>query len=148
MVKRKEVNRSVEVWQPAVLRLTAFTVTPDPLVTEDWWEMIVGAPSETTIRQTKTQERLEEGTFLEGKLAGLEINRLAKWAVLRRRAIIAPLFPQEPILETGESYASHLEVDINSSANRKEELPSNQLEPLFTELSSLAKEIAENGDVE
>src|SRR5258706_11216068 len=67
MAKQKEGNGRVEVWQPAVLRLTAFTQAPND-VSEDWWKMIVDTPSETTVRQAKTQEYIEEGPFSQGKL--------------------------------------------------------------------------------
>jgi hypothetical protein len=72
MVKRKAVAPTIVAWQPVTLRLTVFTQPPYEGA-EEWWKATVGSPAEKVVTQAKTQERTEEGTFLQGKLT-LEIN--------------------------------------------------------------------------
>src|SRR5262249_10353878 len=53
-----------------------------------------------------------------GKIAELEINRLSKWAVLTYQAVVVPNLLGSP-RQVGESYASHLELDISTPDQQK-----------------------------
>lgn len=253
MAKRGAVSRTVIAWQPAILRLTAFTQSPYG-GSEDWWKKVVGTTAETEFTNAKTQERIKEGVFLNGKLTlninpiridwryavteeisqrgqqfntlgafsenntrfrrlmdkwlsapsippitrlafgavwlqptdtltksteilasclpfldlkdvpefqyhinrprksrsgitDLEINRLSKWNLLKLRSVVSLLGSPSPLHPVAETYASYLEVDINTSADYKQALPNAQLPTLFAELIELGIEIAEKGDI-
>jgi hypothetical protein len=79
-------------------------------------------------------------------ISGLEINRVAKWAVLSLNASI--LKPNSPVVNVPEIFAAHLELDINTSQRYKENIPTDKLSNIFIEMVDLGKEITQKGDIE
>jgi hypothetical protein len=85
-------------------------------------------------------------------VAGVSINRLARWAALRA---VSGLF-SEPIVAVDlealakmpgahEVFGARIELDVNTTSF--EHKPANRYMTLFSELQSLALELALNGDV-
>jgi len=83
------------------------------------------------------------------QIADLMINRLTKWSVLRRGLARFDLLPDARVslFPSSETFSCRLELDINTSAEYKEDLPSDRLSNIFNELVDLAKEITLNGDI-
>lgn len=79
----------------------------------------------------------------------LEINRLTKWSVAKRGIVRFQLSPdaQVSLFPSLETYGCRLELDINTVADYKGDLPSEQLSNIFQELIDLGKEIAITGDI-
>lgn len=82
---------------------------------------------------------------------GLVINRLSTWAVLTFRQFALEMLPESggraiPVGMEPLS-ACRVELDINSSADFRGEIPGDALPGLFGELIELAKEITEKGDI-
>lgn len=78
----------------------------------------------------------------------MRINRLSNWSV--RAWKVVPVTPQGMNLSGAgvtAKYGCHLDLDINTDAERAEDFSQDVLEPLLDELISLAKEITEEGDI-
>lgn len=74
------------------------------------------------------------------------VNRLSSWSVARVRLIgISGAGVQE--IAGADTFACNLELDINTPAERDQEIPSDRLVPMLDELVLLAKEIMESGAV-
>ncbi len=84
----------------------------------------------------------------ESGVAGLRINRLSRWTVASVGTIqISPGIPHlQPISRTG-AFATHVELDMNTSPEFSGNLPKEKLKGIFEELVHLAQEIAEQGDI-
>lgn len=80
------------------------------------------------------------------EMAGMVINRLAKWAVAQKSLskLAIPSFRSHSL---GQTQACKLELDINTNAEFEGELPQAKLNPLFSELINFAKEIVKKGDM-
>jgi len=81
---------------------------------------------------------------------GLRVNRLSKWAAIRLiMGVMAPAGPGVPMRypPVADVYATRLELDISSDADRNEDLPRKTLGELLLELIEHANRIAINGDV-
>ena len=84
-------------------------------------------------------------------VAGLRINRLCRWSIMNqvagglslRPGNASPVLLQQPTL----SFAGSLALDINTAPERNQEIPSDDLDALFSELVDVGKEIAERGDI-
>lgn len=77
-------------------------------------------------------------------ISGLEVNRLMKWSVQHRQEIVVSA---GTAVSVGDStFASRLEVDINSAPENIGSLRPNRLVPLFEEFIDLADKIATVGD--
>jgi hypothetical protein len=78
---------------------------------------------------------------------GMTINRLSRWAVANfkftRLSIGAGAESAMPITQ---SFATRLELDVNTPTDQAEDLTSDRLEPLFAELIAYGQEIAADGD--
>jgi hypothetical protein len=84
------------------------------------------------------------------QISELQINRLTKWSVLQRGLVGFELSPNAPVatlVPSSETFACRLELDINTSADYKNDLPSDKLTAVFNELVDLTKEIALKGDI-
>ncbi|MES2178004.1 MAG: hypothetical protein V4550_09075 [Gemmatimonadota bacterium] len=77
---------------------------------------------------------------------GLEINRLAKWAAVRISVMTTDVV-NGVSTRTPESHGVRLELDINTDANRTDPLSHDHLSSLFDELTGLAPEIRDHGDI-
>ncbi len=77
---------------------------------------------------------------------GLKINRLAKWHVVNMKTVALNITSDLKAALTSDLYATALDLDINSDADRDSPLPNNNLEKLFEEFISLGEEIAIKGD--
>jgi hypothetical protein len=80
----------------------------------------------------------------------LLINRLSKWSVSKMGIVqieIVPSLPQSIFRPTSESFACHLELDINTAQDYQNELPRERLNDIFQELVEFGKEIAIEGDI-
>jgi hypothetical protein len=77
----------------------------------------------------------------------LNMNRLTKWSMLRQQQGTIVLTPAPVFKEREDLYIVRLELDINTSADFQEELPSDRLNDIFDELVKLGMEIAEKGDI-
>ncbi len=74
----------------------------------------------------------------------LLLNRLSKWSALMERLVVDDLSSGR-VVTASESYGASLEIDVNTAADRGDPLQ-NPAE-LFRELTRLAVEISEKGDV-
>jgi len=84
------------------------------------------------------------------KISDLLINRLTKWSVLKRGLVgfeLSPSLPMAAFVPSSETLACRVELDLNTSADYKGDLPSDQLTEIFNELIDLTKEIALKGDI-
>lgn len=79
-------------------------------------------------------------------IQGRYINRLTKWSVLAAQRIIMPL-GGEAIRSVDEGTSCRLELDINTTPIVGDILPTSGLTQLFTEMTDLASELAQRGDV-
>jgi hypothetical protein len=94
--------------------------------------------------------RINRSRNSKTEIEGLKINRLMSWSLMRWN--IALNFRQGEggaSVQTPqtEGFACRLELDLSTSHEFTEELPSTKLVSVWQELSGLAEEIAENGDV-
>jgi hypothetical protein len=85
-------------------------------------------------------------------LPGLSINRLSQWACnqLVHQMIAVQNGSRLEVLRPPEAqtaYRCRLELDLSTSQDRREALPSDRVPNLFMELVELAREISEMGDV-
>jgi len=83
-------------------------------------------------------------------IAGLRINRLSRWSVLRFGRISLLLRPAVTELRSvpvQDHFACRLELDINTYADYREALGREQLPRVFQELVALGREIVANGDI-
>jgi hypothetical protein len=83
---------------------------------------------------------------------GLTINRLQKWSSMRVQhvqfEIVASAGQQVRGGATAPGFdATKLELDVNSSGERTEALPTESLESLYSELAHIETEILANGDI-
>lgn len=85
----------------------------------------------------------------QSQLPELQINRLTKWSVLKRGRLGFELSPSPQVTPfiSSESFACRLELDINTSADYKDDLPLDKLTDVFNEMVDLTKEIALKGDI-
>lgn len=72
----------------------------------------------------------------------LEINRLEKWASMR---IQAEQMDNAQVINEDTIHTCKLEIDVNTDANRTEELEDKSIENLFDELKRLGREIVSTG---
>lgn len=79
----------------------------------------------------------------------LEINRLSKWSVVKQGLARFDLLPEARVslFPSSDTFSCRLELDINTSADYKNNLPIDKLTNAFLELIDLAKEIALTGDI-
>lgn len=83
-----------------------------------------------------------------GLLTDRKLNRLSKWSCGAFQRAQVQLSPEATAKMLGEKqFACRLELDINTSADYKDELPKQKLADLFRELFELGKEIATKGDI-
>jgi hypothetical protein len=77
------------------------------------------------------------------------INRLSKWSIARFKLFKIELSGGEKVQPTflQDSYACRLEIDINNSPEGVDQLPKEELVPIFDELFSIAHEISRDGDI-
>lgn len=84
-------------------------------------------------------------------VSGLAINRLQKWSVMKVQRLNVQLIPSQAQQIVGSVTPGfdgcRLELDINSTGDRSELLPQDQLESLYMELVSIGSEIAAYGDI-
>ena len=76
---------------------------------------------------------------------GLEVNRLSKWSMALVHGVI--LRGDGAVVHTARELSCRSELDINSDAENKNEIPRKSVGDLFTECVEFASEIATNGDV-
>ena len=82
-------------------------------------------------------------------VSGLEINRLSKWSVVKQGLARVDLLPEARVslFPSSDTFSCRSELDINTSADYKNDLPVDKLTNVFLELVDLAKEIALKGDI-
>lgn len=82
-------------------------------------------------------------------VSDLEINRLSKWSVVKQGLARVDLLPEARVslFPSSDTFSCRLELDINTSADYKNDLPVDTLTNVFLELVDLAKEIALKGDI-
>jgi hypothetical protein len=82
-------------------------------------------------------------------VSDLEINRLSKWSVVKQGLARVDLLPEARVslFPSSDTFSCRLELDINTSADYKSDLPADKLTSVFLELVDLAKEIAVRGDI-
>jgi hypothetical protein len=78
-------------------------------------------------------------------ISSLLINRLSKWSIARFR-VYAPQTEEVRALVV-EQYACRLELDINTVPDSAATIPKQDLSRLLSELTGLASEIIQEGDV-
>jgi len=79
-------------------------------------------------------------------ITGLKVNRLSKWSVGSMKLVAIESTMLEDVAFHEQVFCS-LELDINTAQEFKGELPQDRLSKIYTELTSLGKEIAEKGDI-
>ena len=81
-------------------------------------------------------------------IAGLRINRLARWSVATYiRGALSAAGPKISLAPGPPVFACRLELDVNTHQEFVGELKAPQLDPVFLELLDLSAEIAEKGDI-
>jgi hypothetical protein len=80
-------------------------------------------------------------------IPNLMINRLSKWSTQVATVTTLDIATNKPVGSKIVSTMAHLELDINTSADHRGPFESDQLEPQYLELKTLAMEIAEEGDI-
>ena len=81
-------------------------------------------------------------------IKNLLINRVSKWSVASMQLIGIPADQAPSTKMLGpESFACHVELDINTDKEFQNDLPREQLSIIFQELVDLGKEIARDGDI-
>jgi hypothetical protein len=84
-----------------------------------------------------------------GPIEDLRLNRLTKWSVQVVRRIAMTIGPEAAATRAlGEDAACRLELDINTVPDFAGVLPAGHLAALLQELSDLAREIAQRGDIQ
>ena len=80
--------------------------------------------------------------------AGIRINRLSKWSVVRAVTVGIPVDPMGGAMPASEqeSYACALELDVNTAPSR-DEISRDITWPIFQELTEYGREIAIKGDI-
>ncbi len=83
------------------------------------------------------------------QIPGLLINRLSKWSVALSKINQVELGPAsvQYVILGDERYFARLELDINTAQEHNEPFSREQLLPLFSELTGLATEVADKGDI-
>ena len=79
---------------------------------------------------------------------GLPINRLTRWNVFDLRQLVLTHARQTLVNIADLDFASRLELDINTSSERINSLPSEKLASLFDELVKMGLELSKKGDIE
>jgi len=79
----------------------------------------------------------------------LAINRLSKWAVARLGVGSIAIAPdtRAQFFPASVTFACHLELDINTAADLKGEIPKDRYMEVFRELVDLAREMLSRGDI-
>ena len=79
----------------------------------------------------------------------LVVNRLSKWSVAKRGLARFDFLPEARVslFPSSDTFSCRLDLDINTSADYKNDLPVDKLTDVFLELVDLAKEIALEGDI-
>ena len=82
-------------------------------------------------------------------ISDLEINRLSKWSVVKRGLARIDILPEARVslFPSSETFSCRLELDVNTSGDYKNDIPSEKLADVFHELVDFAKEIALKGDI-
>jgi hypothetical protein len=82
-------------------------------------------------------------------ISELEINRLSKWSVVKRGLARIDILPEARVslFPSSDTFSCRLELDVNTSGEYKNDIPSGKLVDVFHELVELAKEIALKGDI-
>lgn len=80
---------------------------------------------------------------------GLKLNKLATWsaAVFRAFQVVGDARQTGNFGMVAESYEIRLEFDVNTSGERTESIPVENIECIFNELMQIATDLATNGDV-
>ena len=76
----------------------------------------------------------------------LEINRLTRWSVHHFQEVVADSSGGSITISSTSTFASRLELDINSDPRRPGQLRANRVVPLFEEFTELGSRIAAVGD--
>ncbi|MEX2174144.1 MAG: hypothetical protein WD872_07265 [Pirellulaceae bacterium] len=96
---------------------------------------------------TDFQYRINRKRSSASGLSGLEINRLSTWSAVKMEVGMQVMASGAARAISRETYGCMLQIDINTHAERKEELPRDRLLPLWEELVRFGSEIAALGDV-
>lgn len=85
---------------------------------------------------------------LSSTIDGLYINRVSKWRCMNSKVLSLHLgsVPQSNIAT--DIYATNLDLDISTNADRETILPLDTLQGLLKEFINLGEEIAQKGDIE
>lgn len=82
------------------------------------------------------------------QIEGLRINRLSKWSVQVAQRVTVTLGTDGVAARTlGQEVGCRLELDINTAQDSASALPAERLVALLQELTDLATEIAQKGDI-
>src|SRR6185436_6046118 len=79
-------------------------------------------------------------------LPGTNVNRVTKWGVLAFRSVALVGGGASAISGAADSWATTLELDISTAADRQGPLPAEHLTEVFAELVRNAESIAADGD--
>ncbi len=81
-------------------------------------------------------------------IEGLSINRLSKWSVQAAQRMTMTLGPDGVAARTfGQEITCRLELDVNTAQDFGSVLPAERLPVLLQEMTELASEIAQKGDI-
>lgn len=87
-----------------------------------------------------------------GIIPPTKINRLSKWNVIRLGLATVHVGIAEQLVTSvtpdAEAFAFRLELDVNTPAELRDELPESSRMPMLSEMIELGREISEKGDVE
>jgi len=92
--------------------------------------------------------QINRPTTSRGMLTDLKINRLTKWSAFAWQLTLVAnrgsVSSQQ--IEGPKTFGVRLELDINSTGERQEELPASHLIDLWRELIGIGRAIAAEGD--
>lgn len=77
----------------------------------------------------------------------INYNRISRWSVIKLCQLNINVVNEQLSRRTNETFACRLEIDISTNANTLKELPNNKIPEIFSKLTTLAKEISDDGDI-
>lgn len=133
-------------WYPITTRIALGLVLISPTTDrktgyEELSRFVDGVPS--AVDATDFLYQVNRPRPSSAGLAGLRVNRLAKWAVAGLRLVALAGGPQNSM--SAESYNVHLELDINTNPDYGVQIPRESVELVIDDLFAAAREVAEQG---
>jgi hypothetical protein len=119
---------------PAESTIAAYQILKDNLTS------VIVEPGKMQDLMFRVNWRVESARTEEGYL-----NRLTTWGAVTTK-IQTGTASAVPLIQIGERHCAYREIDVNTPAEHPEELPSDQLVPIFNELLEVVLSTAKGGE--